>query len=424
MRGKLVHSFRWALTALALGACGQAEVGAVGEVPELGESAQAVLHPPPAPPSGDIVDSTAFLGPVSLGGSVQTQFTTHPQYFSFAFQVAAGAHVKLEVTHLGSSMYLDTGLFLYGPRQPNGSWGTTLVAVDDDSGYGQLSKIAGVALPQGGEYLAVVSTGTGAGKKFRLQLDCLNGQCAPPVDPALYDSCDLDVATRIEVCVQARVEEIDPVLGRRMTAAEAYAACTGADDAHAAFLDVCAPGSTTAWCSGGEQAFTQQMWPVCQSFYHYYYGLGPLVLGDHAQSSALAAAMAAGNTRCNTGENWCDGTLDTYTVPGVATVPPSLAQVALPAAYASLGELMDYHRFERWPNPESWTQFIQDHGSWWLELQQALPAELGSGAVPQVAHYYASYPVAPGAKDYHHAYVFYFPQTNRVAVLQHITHEI
>ncbi len=281
MRGYLVHSFRWALSALVLGACGQAEVA---EVPGLGESAQAVLHPPPAPPSGDIVDSTAFLGPVSLNGSVQSQFTTNPQYLSFSFQVAAGAQVKLEVTHLGSSMYLDTGLFLYGPRQANGSWGTTLVAVDDDSGYGELSKLVAVSLPRGGEYLAVVSTGTGAGKRFRLQLDCLNGQC---VTPALYDACDLDVATRIEVCVQARVEEIDPVLGRRMTTAEAYAACTGSDDAHAAFLDVCAPGSTTAWCPGGEQAFTQRMWPVCQSFYRYYYGLGPLVLTGLPVSSGL-----------------------------------------------------------------------------------------------------------------------------------------
>ena len=48
--------------------------------------------------------------------------------------------MKLEVTHLGSSMYLDTGLFLYGPRQANGSCGTTLLAEDDDSGYGQLSS--------------------------------------------------------------------------------------------------------------------------------------------------------------------------------------------------------------------------------------------------------------------------------------------
>jgi hypothetical protein len=332
--------------------------------------------------------------------------------------------VKLEVTHLGSSMGLDTGLFLYGPRQANGSWGTTLVAVDDDAGYGQLSKLGAVSLPQGGQYLAVVSTGSGAGKQFRLQLDCLNGQCAPPVDPALYDSCDIDVATRIEVCMEGRLEEIDPVLGRRMTPAEAHAVCTGADDAHAAYLDVCALGSTTAWCSGGEQAFTQRMWPVCQTYYRFYYGAGPLVLSDLPQSSALAAAVAAGNTRCDTGENWCDGLLDTYKVPGVTGVPAGLDVVANAAAYASLGELMDYHRFTRWPNGESWAQFLQDHGSWWPELAQVLPGELGNGAVPQVAHYYASYPVAPGAKDYHHVYVFYFPQTYRVAVLQHITHEI
>jgi hypothetical protein len=422
MRGKLVHSFRWALPALVLGACGPTEVAE--DVAAVGESAQAVLYPPPAPASGSIVDSTAFLGPVSLGGAVQAQFTTNPQYLSFAFQVAAGTQVKLEVTHLGSSMYLDTGLFVYGPRLANGSWGTHLVALDDDAGYGQLSKLAALSLSQGGEYLAVVSTGTGAGKKFRLQLDCLSGQCPPPVDPALYDSCDINVASYIEACMEGRLEEIDPVLGRRMTPAEAHAACTGADDAHANFLAVCAPGSTTPWCPGGEQAFTQKMWPVCQSFYRYYYGAGPLVLGDLPVSSALAAAVAAGNTRCNTGENWCDGALDTYTVPGVTGIPLNLDVVAHAAAYASLGELMDHHRFTRWPNPDSWAQFIQDFGEWWPELVQVLPGELGNGAVPQVTHYYTSYPVAVGATDYHHVYVFYFPQTYRVAVLQHITHEI
>ena len=425
MRGKLVHSFRWALPALVLGACGPTEVAEEVAVAGVGESAQAVLYPPPAPASGNIVDSTAFLGPLSLGGAVQAQFTTNPQYFSFAFQVQPGAQVKLDVTHLGSSMYLDTGLFLYGPRLANGSWGTNMVALDDDSGYGQLSRIAAVTLSQGGEYLAVVSSGTGAGKRFRLQLDCIGGQCPPPVDPALYDSCDVYVATRIEVCMEGRLEEIDPVLGRRMTPAEAHAVCTGADDAHAAFLDVCAPGSTVAWCPGGEQAFTQRMWPVCRTFYRYYYGAGPLVLGDLPVSSGLAAAMAAGNTRCNTGENWCDGSLDTFTVPGVTGIPLGLEAVALPAAYAALGELMDYHRFTRWPNPESWSHFIQENGAqWWQELVQVLPAELGNGAVPQVAHYYTSYVVAPGAKDYHHVYVFYFPQTYRVAVFQHITHEI
>ncbi|MCY1018111.1 hypothetical protein [Pyxidicoccus sp. MSG2] len=72
MRGYLVRTFCWALSAMVLGACGQTEVA---EVPEPGESSQAVLHPPPAPPSDNIVDGTAFLGPVSLNGSAQARFT-------------------------------------------------------------------------------------------------------------------------------------------------------------------------------------------------------------------------------------------------------------------------------------------------------------------------------------------------------------
>jgi hypothetical protein len=167
-------------------ACGEVPEGQAPEASSIGESTQAVLYPPPAPASGNIVDSTAYMGSVSLPGSVQTRFTTNPQYLSFSFQALPGAHVKLEVTHLGSSMYLDTGLFLYGPKQANGSYGTTVLAQDDDSGYGQLSKIFGVALPQGGEYLAVVSTGSGAGKQFRLQLDCLNSPCGVATAPADY----------------------------------------------------------------------------------------------------------------------------------------------------------------------------------------------------------------------------------------------
>ncbi|MFP2906302.1 hypothetical protein ACLESD_14805, partial [Pyxidicoccus sp. 3LFB2] len=88
-------------------------------------------------------------------------------------------------THLGSSMYLDTGLFVYGPRRADGSYGTTLLAQDDDSGYGQLSRISSVALT-GGEYLVVVSSGTGAGKRFRLQADCVSGGCATTPAPAGY----------------------------------------------------------------------------------------------------------------------------------------------------------------------------------------------------------------------------------------------
>ncbi|MBZ4374464.1 hypothetical protein [Corallococcus sp. AS-1-6] len=127
---------------------------------------------------------------------MRTQFTTNPQYLSFSLNVATGEQVSLEVTHLGSSMYLDTGLFIYGPKNASGSDGTPVLAQDDDAGYGQLSKVASLTLAHGGEYLAVVSTGTGAGKKFRLALGCINGACA---QEDLFTACDLDVATRIEV---------------------------------------------------------------------------------------------------------------------------------------------------------------------------------------------------------------------------------
>jgi hypothetical protein len=170
---------------LATTACGEAPEGQAPEGALTGESTQAVLYPPPVPASGNIVDSTAYMGPVALPGAVQAQFTTQPQYLSFSFQALPGAAVKLEVTHLGSSMYLDTGLFVYGPKQADGSYGTTVLGQDDDSGYGQLSRVS-VALPQGGEYLAVVSTGSGAGKRFRLQLDCISIVCAPATAPADY----------------------------------------------------------------------------------------------------------------------------------------------------------------------------------------------------------------------------------------------
>ncbi|WP_164011906.1 hypothetical protein [Pyxidicoccus trucidator] len=184
MRSKLLMScLAWLCVATA---CGEVSEGSATEAPSTGESTQAVLYPPPVPASGNILDSTTYMGPLALPGSVQTQFTMNPQYFSFSFQAQAGAQVKLEVTHLGSSMYLDTGLFVYGPKQANGSYGTLALAQDDDAGYGQLSKIAALALTQGGEYLAVVSTGTGAGKQFRLQLDCLNGLCPPSPAPSSY----------------------------------------------------------------------------------------------------------------------------------------------------------------------------------------------------------------------------------------------
>ena len=409
----------WFVPSLLLAACGPTqEPGEPGESPQLGESTQAVLYPPPVPSSGNIVDSTAFLGPVGLNDAVQTRFTTNPQYLSFNFRVAAGAQVRLEVTHLGSSMGLDTGLFIYGPRDANGSYGTTLRAQDDDAGYGALSKVNSLTLAQGGEYLAVVSTGTGAGKQFRLALGCLNGACA---EPSLFTACDLDVATRIEVCDESVVE----VQG--VTPAQALPQCTDAQDAHDAYVSQCAVSSgAKPWCANGEAAFTSKMWPVCKDFYYRYYGAGPLPLTQLPLSSTLQAAQATGHTRCKAGENWCDESLWTLNVPSVAGTPPVSLDVVAAGAFASIPALyaQEAPQFERLADL-TYAQFTSRLDYFFPELAQALPGALGNGTeVPQVADFYTDIPVAPGAKDYHHVYVVYFPVSHQTAVFWFIQHEI
>ncbi|MCY1083685.1 hypothetical protein [Archangium lansingense] len=177
MMGRKLMEALFVLPVAVLAACG-GDVAGTEQAMELGENTQGVLYAPPAPASGNILDSTTHLGSVNLGSAVQTSFTTNPQYYSFKVQVPASSLVSLEVTHLGSSMYLDTGLFVYGPKNASGSYGTTVLAQDDDAGYGQLSKLASVPLTQPGEYLVVVSAGSGSGKQFRLQTGCVGGGCS------------------------------------------------------------------------------------------------------------------------------------------------------------------------------------------------------------------------------------------------------
>ena len=181
MRRELMSAV-WALTMAVLVACGGVSQWEESSA-EMGSQQQPVLYAPPAAASGNVRDSTTYLGPVSLGGQVQTYFTTNPQYYSFTLQSPGSLRAALEVTHGGSSMSLDTGLFVYGPKNASGSYGSAPIAQDDDSGYGELSKLASVAL-QAGEYLVVVSSGDGAGKQFRLQTSCLSGACPTSLPPA------------------------------------------------------------------------------------------------------------------------------------------------------------------------------------------------------------------------------------------------
>ncbi|QRK04947.1 PPC domain-containing protein [Archangium violaceum] len=143
----------------------------------------AWVNPPTTPASGNMGTRFPYTRPVAVGGSVQSDCSLTPGYDAYTLQVPAGSQLKLELTHLGSSMYLDTGLFLYGPRDATGSHGSAVEAQDDDSGYGELSKVNVVSLTKGGEYLVVVGWGNAAGKQYRLQVDCVGGACLSQAYP-------------------------------------------------------------------------------------------------------------------------------------------------------------------------------------------------------------------------------------------------
>ena len=115
-------------------------------------------------------------------GNVDVVLSTTLPRQGFVFYAAQDAKVTLEVTHGGTQMGLDTMLKVYGPRLADSSYPKTLAA-DDDSGYGQLSRINEFHAPFAGFYLVEVTFGPSAvpvdNAKGRLALTC-DGACDSP----------------------------------------------------------------------------------------------------------------------------------------------------------------------------------------------------------------------------------------------------
>jgi hypothetical protein len=400
----------WLFPALLLGACAPTEAPVDAESSTIDTVTQGVLYAPPAPASGNILDSTTYMGQVPVPGAVQTTFTMNPQYFSFGINVSAGAQAKLEVTHLGSSMGLDTGLFVYGPKNTSGSYGTTVLAQDDESGYGQLSKLASVTFTQGGEYLVVVSTGTGVGKQFRLQLDCLNGTCNA-VDPAVYATCDTArVGPYVDDCMSHWNAEGVPT-------DEAFSRCFGADDSHTIYENNCYAANPfkPAWCAGGEAQWTQWMWSKCLNYYTVDYGLYSLSLSAQPLSAGLQAELASINTACGQNE-MCKGAAHGYSFSWNHALPPSLdkaveAVAAISQSYALYGsqfDAMSYADFTRFHLRPQFNSLAPD-----------LLNEYSNGTESvQVGGYRFGYMTWPDACTIWELDVIFFPESHRVLVFE------
>lgn len=92
-------------------------------------------------------------------------------------ELLEGAQVKLEVTQKGSSRGLDTGLFVFEPAEKSATG--DMVASDEDSGWGKLSKLSSFEAKKTGTYTVWVMKQAATGlANYRLNATCLNDACA------------------------------------------------------------------------------------------------------------------------------------------------------------------------------------------------------------------------------------------------------
>jgi hypothetical protein len=124
--------------------------------------------------SGGAAKATFAAAELVPGKSVDGVFGRDDQLDGYLITVRANVRLKLEVTHAGSKMGLDTQLFVYGPV--GASYPDTPLYADDDSGWGKLSKIASATFVDAGKYAVVVTTKGGKGRgNYRLVAACLAG---------------------------------------------------------------------------------------------------------------------------------------------------------------------------------------------------------------------------------------------------------
>lgn len=211
----------------------------------------------------DAIDQVDDRGALELDAAADGVFVEELEFHGYRLAVRPGARVRVEITRQGTAKALDTTLFVFGPVQ-DGRFGTEAIAFDDDSGWGKQSRLTGLELSDGGEYLVVVGTHDARGRgKYRLRATCENGDCSPP--PPLA-ACDEVVANNILSCVAIQVADsaADPE-ATPLTRADALAICTDGEELGRIFDRLCTGGGTPAgFCTAGFDAFAQQTGPACR----------------------------------------------------------------------------------------------------------------------------------------------------------------
>jgi hypothetical protein len=208
--------------------------------------------------AADGIDTVSFKGSLAPGTPVTGSFTKNQQFDGYFLDVRAGAELKLEITHKGSSMNLDTTLFVYGPADLGGNFDDAYIAFDNDAGYGKLSKLT-TTLSSAGRYAVVVGTKTGKGRgNYRLLPTCLSGECAPIAEIPL-GGCPQVIVDKMRTCVTDNVGTYDPLTPWLNFAEQ----CADADLLAPIYDQTCAAGSTATHCLGSFEAFYEVYAPAC-----------------------------------------------------------------------------------------------------------------------------------------------------------------
>lgn len=173
-------------SALALTACGE---------PSEADGAEKTEEARTPDLSGGKADSASgifYRGELGFGeeSAHADEFTGRGEFHAYEIELAADAPITLEITQKGSSRGMDTILYVFGPKNEGGVY-DTIVAFDDDLGWGLLSRVRDFAPPTQGTYLVIVGTYTGrqAGN-YRLMATCQDGDaCAPRAEDPMSELC-------------------------------------------------------------------------------------------------------------------------------------------------------------------------------------------------------------------------------------------
>lgn len=190
----------------------------------------------------DVGDHVVDRGPLGFGpdAAPQAEFTEDLEFHGYTLQVRAGARVSVECTQRGSQRSVDPTLFVYGPRQAEGGFGTTALAFDDDSGWGRLPRLRDLTLSAAGAYLVVVGTHDARGRgRYRLEARCESGECGPTAPPPPSAACHPAIAGAISACIADWLADAD-WLESGMSRRDLVHQCADAEPVAPAFDELCA----------------------------------------------------------------------------------------------------------------------------------------------------------------------------------------